>query len=319
MKVGSLFTGIGGLDQAVESVFGAATAWQVEIDPFCQEVLRARYPKATLVADVREADPSGLQDVDVLCSSSPCQDLSVAGKNAGLRGKRSALFFETLRFVKAKRPRLVFFENVPHLYKYRDEIDVMFFDLGYGIAWQKLQARDAGYPHRRSRIFALAMRGAKGSTFVPRPKPGPELFRTAATPANGKVWPTPTAGFFNQNPEVYRARFAKHKARGFHCGKPLNIALIERFAGEVGSKLINPDWVETLMGYRVGWSDPDRPLGDHVVPAGPEDERDPSEPPYLAKPTPIFAKRMKALGNSVVAPQAALALSWLHARLKHGI
>lgn len=94
MRIGSLFTGVGGLDLAVERVLGGRTVWQVEQAPAARRVLARHWPDADRsCTDVRQA--WGLAPVDVVIGGFPCQDLSIAGKRAGLiDGERSALFFE---------------------------------------------------------------------------------------------------------------------------------------------------------------------------------------------------------------------------------
>ena len=317
MTIGSLFTGLGGLDQAAESVFGATTSWQVEIDSYCTSVLERRFPNATRYQDVREFDPTQAPRTTIICSGSPCQDLSIAGGLAGLHGKKSSLFFEKMRIVEAHRPEWVFFENVPGLLTHRTEIDQLFESLGYGIAWQKLNAFDAGYPHRRARIFALAKRDASGSALLTKPTNQLDLFRRSAWRASEKVWPTPTATFFDQRPQVYYARHDRQKEKGYHCGKPLNVALFEVAQADPQLK-VNADWVDCLMGYPPGWSDPNSELGEHCVPSSPGCAQKTGEPPYMSNAPDGWSKRMKALGNSVVAPQAELALRRLKFHFEQG-
>lgn len=115
MKVVSLFCGIGGFDIALERA-GFTVTEQVEREPFCQRVLAARFPHATCWPDVREWTGNGDEPIDLLCGGFPCQDLSVAGKRAGLAGERSGLFWEIVRIAKAVKPTWGLFENVPGLF-----------------------------------------------------------------------------------------------------------------------------------------------------------------------------------------------------------
>jgi DNA (cytosine-5)-methyltransferase 1 len=151
MKIGSLFSGIGGLDLACEQVFHGQTVWQVEREPYCQQVLAARFPAAQRFDDVTQVSADVLEPVDVLCGGFPCQDLSIAGKRAGLDGARSGLYSEMMRLVSELRPRFVVFENVPALMKYRERVHDDLAALGYGSVWQICQASDVGAPHRRFR------------------------------------------------------------------------------------------------------------------------------------------------------------------------
>src|ERR1051325_8870783 len=112
MKFGSLFSGIGGFDLGLEQA-GLSCEWQVEIDKDCGRVLANRFPNVTKFSDVK--DVGKLATVDVICGGFPCQDLSVAGKRAGLAGERSGLWFEFLRIITSNLPRWIVIENVPGL------------------------------------------------------------------------------------------------------------------------------------------------------------------------------------------------------------
>lgn len=98
MRFGSLFSGIGGFDLGLERA-GMECAFQVEIDPFCVRVLSERWAAVPKYGDIREVKGGELPAVDLLCGGFPCQDLSVAGKRAGLAGERSGLFFEFMRLI----------------------------------------------------------------------------------------------------------------------------------------------------------------------------------------------------------------------------
>ena len=114
MTFGSVFAGIGGFDLGFERA-GLRCRWQIENDTFCNRVLAKRWPGVTRYGDVREVDGRELKPVDVLCGGFPCQDLSVAGKRAGLSGERSGLFWHLVRLASEKRPAFLVFENVPGL------------------------------------------------------------------------------------------------------------------------------------------------------------------------------------------------------------
>lgn len=113
MRVGSLFSGIGGIDLGFERA-GFEVAWQCEIDPHARRVLERHWPGVHIYGDVREVG-SGADAVDVLVGGFPCQDVSVAGRRAGLAGERSGLWFEFHRVLRELRPGWVVIENVPGL------------------------------------------------------------------------------------------------------------------------------------------------------------------------------------------------------------
>ena len=112
MRIGSLFSGIGGLELGLERAGVGRVAWQVEIDPFCRAVLAKHWPDVERFEDVRSVGASNLSPVDVICGGFPCQDVSLAGLGRGLEGERSGLWFEYLRIVTEMRPRFVVVENV---------------------------------------------------------------------------------------------------------------------------------------------------------------------------------------------------------------
>lgn len=159
ITVGSLFAGVGGFDLGMERA-GMRPAWQVEIDPHARAVLAHHWPEARQLEDVRTAGAHNLQPVDVIVGGFPCQDLSVAGKRAGLAGGRSGLFYEMLRIIDELKPGLVIWENVPGLLSSdggRDFARVLYSlgGIGYHGAWRILNAQFFGVPQRRRRVFGV--------------------------------------------------------------------------------------------------------------------------------------------------------------------
>src|SRR5581483_9685057 len=112
MSIGSLFSGIGGLELGLERAGLGPVRWQVEIDPFRRSVLERHWPRVRRFSDVRFVGKRDLDPVDIICGGFPCQDLSSAGKRAGLTGPRSRLWFEFARVVAEMRPPWVVVENV---------------------------------------------------------------------------------------------------------------------------------------------------------------------------------------------------------------
>lgn len=158
MKVGSLFSGIGGFDLGFERA-GFSIAWQVEIDEYATRVLTKHWPHVPKYGDIRAIDWATVAPVDVLCGGFPCQDLSCAGKRAGLReGTRSGLWFEYLRAIRALRPKYILVENVSGLLD-NHALGRVLGDLaesGYDAEWQMLSACMYSAPHTRERVFIVA-------------------------------------------------------------------------------------------------------------------------------------------------------------------
>ncbi len=164
MHFGSLFTGIGGFDLALERA-GMVCDWQVEIDKNCQKLLAHRFPNARRYTDVRDVGKHNLSAVDVICGGFPCQDLSVAGKRVGLAGERSGLWYEFARIIDEMRPGIVIIENVPGLLSSAKGADFGIIvstldEFGYGVAWRMLDAQHFGLAQRRKRIFIISSLGS---------------------------------------------------------------------------------------------------------------------------------------------------------------
>jgi DNA (cytosine-5)-methyltransferase 1 len=156
LTFGSLFAGIGGFDLGFERA-GMRCEWQVEIDPYCQRVLAKHWPNVRRWDDVRTFPPAGDWTVDVICGGFPCQDISNAGKRAGIDGERSGLWAEYARIIRELRPSIVVVENVAALLN--RGIERVLGDLaacGYDAEWDCIPASAVGAPHRRDRLFVLA-------------------------------------------------------------------------------------------------------------------------------------------------------------------
>lgn len=157
--VGSLFAGIGGFDLGFEQA-GFETAWQVEIDPVNRAVLSDRFPHAVQHEDVRTCLPA-LSRTDVVVGGFPCQDVSAMGKQRGLAGRRTGLFFDAMHIVQTLQPRWLVLENVPGLLfsnNGRDFQKVLetLAECGYVGFWRVLDSRYFGVPTKRRRIFVVA-------------------------------------------------------------------------------------------------------------------------------------------------------------------
>ena len=170
MRFGSLFAGVGGFDIGLENA-GWECAWQVEWDPHCQQTLAHHWPNVPRWGDVSDVNGAELPPVDVITFGSPCQDLSVAGKRAGLiEGGRSNLFFQATRIIREMKektngqyPRIAIWENVPGALSSNSGGDFEavlgeMADLGsYHLEWSVLDAQFFGVPQRRRRVFVIAV------------------------------------------------------------------------------------------------------------------------------------------------------------------
>ena len=197
MKLGSLFDGSGGFPLA-GAIHGIAPVWASEIEPYPIRVTKARFPQMKHLGSVLDVNGAEIEPVDIITFGSPCQDLSVAGKRAGIQdGERSNLFFEAIRIIKEMRestdgmyPRIAVWENVPGAFSSNKGADFQavlqaFVRLreqaadvpmpkggkwatagcvvgnGYSVAWRTLDAQYNGVPQRRRRIYLIADFGSE--------------------------------------------------------------------------------------------------------------------------------------------------------------
>ena len=158
LKILDTFAGIGGFSYAAhELVGGFETTQFVEIDPFCQKVLKKHFPKVPCHDDIKTFTAYPGQ-YDVITGGFPCQDLSVAGKRAGItKQSRSGLFYELIRVIRLVRPKFVVMENVAAILN--NGLGIVLGELseaGYNAEWSIISASSLGACHRRSRWWLIA-------------------------------------------------------------------------------------------------------------------------------------------------------------------
>lgn len=199
LKLGSLFDGSGGFPLA-GAMFDIEPVWASEIEPFPIRVTSARFPNMKHLGDITKIDGRKIEPVDIITFGSPCQDLSIAGKQAGIHeGERSNLFFEAIRIIREMRevsankfPRFAIWENVPGAFSSNKGADFQavlqaFCDIcegerisvpqpqgrwklagcivgdGFSIAWRLYDAQFWGVPQRRKRIYLISDFGSERS------------------------------------------------------------------------------------------------------------------------------------------------------------
>lgn len=161
MTLLDLFSGIGGFSLGLERA-GFRTVAFCEIDPWCRRVLAKHWPKVPIYDDVRTVDAArlradGIERIDAICGGFPCQDISLAGKGAGLDGERSGLWREYARIIGDVRPRHAIVENVGAI-RGRGLLAVLadLAALGYDAEWHSIPAAAVGAPHLRDRVWIVA-------------------------------------------------------------------------------------------------------------------------------------------------------------------
>lgn len=189
LTLGSLFDGSGGFPLAA-NICGIKPIWASEVEPFPIRVTQKKLPQVKHLGDIKDIDGSEIEPVDIISFGSPCQDLSIAGKRAGLEGKKSNLFYEAIRVIKEMRcktdgkyPRYLLWENVPGAFSSNKGEDFRcvleeitrikdstvkltrpkkwekageILGDNFSLAWRVLDAKYFGVPQRRRRIFLVA-------------------------------------------------------------------------------------------------------------------------------------------------------------------
>jgi DNA (cytosine-5)-methyltransferase 1 len=200
VNVLSLFAGVGGLELGLERA-GMTTVGQVEIDPYCWQVLARHWPDVPRHDDVRTVVPwwqsTDRPRVDVIAGGFPCQDISNTGARRGITGPKSGLWGAMANAIRHIRPGYVVIENVSALLV--RGLDVVLADLhqlGFDAEWSVLSACRMGAPHTRERLFLLAYahdersqargwRGVPDDASLPGRREGAEHLRAPSQPGRG--------------------------------------------------------------------------------------------------------------------------------------
>ena len=166
MKLLDTFAGIGGFSYAAEQLVGGFETTQfVEIEPYCQKVLKKHWPNVPIHDDIKTFTAKPFQ-YDAICGGFPCQDISVAGLQKGItKESRSGLFYELIRIIRLVRPKYVILENVAAILN--NGLDIVLGELseaGYDAEWAIISASSLGTCHQRSRFWLVAYPNSNGSS-----------------------------------------------------------------------------------------------------------------------------------------------------------
>jgi DNA (cytosine-5)-methyltransferase 1 len=193
MRVLDLFSGIGGFAYAGQLLGGFTTIDFVELDSYCQQVLRKNFPNVPIHDDINTFDTSfRFGDYDLITAGFPCQDLSSAGKQAGLgAGTRSGLFYRVMQIARQVRPKYILLENVANTISHANgqSFQQILYEIaksGYNAEWGIVSARDVGGCHLRKRIWIIAYAN------------DPRYYRTSKCQANSKWTETISEGYKSQ-------------------------------------------------------------------------------------------------------------------------
>jgi DNA (cytosine-5)-methyltransferase 1 len=324
LSILDLFSGIGGFSYAAERLVGGFSTKQfVEINPYCCSVLSKNWPDVPIHDDIQTYTAS-VKSFDVITAGFPCQDLSTAGKQAGLRGERSGLFYEIMRLVRDIQPQFLVLENVANLVSHANgetfqEVLYQIAQAGFDAEWAVIPASDVGACHRRARIWIVAypkrQRSDEGATGEGlRRKRQEEMPQLGATWFNGsRELSRPVAG----GESVTEAPNSTGEQR--HDGGPADPARAAGAAAKPGdgdgANAAHPNH-QGLEGRQPAGV-PERGIQWPAWPGDPPGGRlSPDWRSYVSEPVLCRGDdglsgrvdRLKALGNAVVPQVASVAL-----------
>lgn len=298
LKLASFFSGIGGFDLGFQRQ-GFQIVLQCEIDSFCNELLQRHWPAVKRLTDIRKVTHEQISTADVWAAGFPCQDVSLArmGPRAGLKGRKSGLFYEFARLVGEGGPPIVVIENVSGLlssHRGRDfEIVVRTLaELGYSVAWRVLNSKNFGVPQSRQRVYIVGCcRGWETA--------GKILFEsqcgkgnTAASRSNGKKPLSPfkeSLGDPVKGPIVQALAYCLYACSARHTGTDWSRTYVTYPEGKV--RRLTPRECEAIQGFPEDWTLPNRKAADMDQ---------------------IESLRYTCLGNAVTVPVA----EWLANRIR---
>lgn len=302
MKIGSLCTGYGGLDHAVQDFFGGELAFVADNFPGAQKLLEFHYPDVPDLGDITQVAWEDIDRVDILTAGFPCQDVSCAGSRKGLgKDTRTGIWSHVAEAIGVLRPRLVLLENVRGLLSARADSDLEYCswcmgddgdepvlracgavladlaDLGFDAEWALVSAAEAGAPHKRERVFILASPAADaaGDRWPPKAE---RIERSGRAQASQGQAAGAARAVLDWGPYEPAIRRWEH-AIGRYAPSPTEFSRIR--------ERLSPRFVEWMMGLEEGW--------------------------VTGVPGLSYAHQLRLLGNGVVPQQALLALDYLWA------
>ena len=298
----SFFSGIGGVERGFEAA-GFTTTFQCEIDKYCTSILKEHWPNVTRFTDIRNVELADIPASDVWAGGFPCQDVSLArmGPRAGLKGKKSGLFYEFARLLEHGSPRVVVIENVPGLLSSHGGRDfgVVLRTLarfGYGVGWRVLNSRFFGVAQSRQRVYVVGChRDGRG--------PAEILFESECGPrhiaksgSNGKASVSAfkvRVGDPIKGPVTPGLAYCLYACSARHTGTDWSRNYATYPDGRV--RRLMPIEAERLQGFPEGWTLP------------------PGLTTTINDPDKIDTMRYNALGNAVTVPVA----EWIARRVNN--
>jgi DNA (cytosine-5)-methyltransferase 1 len=286
------FSGIGGFSLAARWLGGIETVQFVEREPFCQRILSKHWPTVPIHDDICTFQPDP-GSADIVCSGFPCQDISQAGKGAGLAGSRSGLFYELLRVVRLVEPRYIVLENVAAItYRGMDDVLGALAEAGYDAEWACIPAAAVGACHQRDRWWCVAY--AQSGRWGTGPGQG----------ASQAGHQGPGTGEGAAGSTAHAAHMLSHGGAGQHQGEPGGRSVPE--PGD-GDRAATPDPMRQRLERPDELGGSGGPWPAAVARLSPDWRSYLSEPVLRRGNDGLSGRvdRLKALGNAVV-PQVAM-------------
>lgn len=265
LKAASLFSGIGGIDLGFDRA-GFEITFQCEIDKFCRNILERHWPNVPRYENIKELHADDVPRCDVWAGGFPCQDVSLArmGQRAGLRGKRSRLFYDFARLVGEVRPRVVLLENVAGLlssHHGRDFGTVVgtLAEFGYSVGWRVFNSKNFGVPQSRHRVYIVGCyRDIDG--------PGKILFEAeccerdaAASEPNGTPSISPFKTVLGEvggdGPVFQSIAYCLYACSARHTGTDWSRTYVQ-YPKQGKVRRLTPTECEGVMSFPTGWTIP---------------------------------------------------------------
>ena len=280
LKIGSLCTGYGGLDLAVEEHFNAETVWCAEFDKYASQVIEQRF-NIPNYGNIKEIDWASLEPIDILTAGYPCQPFSHAGYRKGTDDERH-IFPYILEAISILRPRWVILENVRgHLSLGLKEVLAELTSVGYNARWQVVRAADAGAPHQRARLFVVAYPNSNACEESRRTIRGVSSETTEILNRSDRTIHRSSDQDVSDSNDQHKSHNRQVQELGRRFTPRCQMHMQEPPDALDQDGKLNAVFVEYMMGLPVGW----------VTDTG------------LSR-----AQQLKMLGNGVVPQQAKLAL-----------
>lgn len=274
IKYLDMYSGIGGFRSALDEVGGFECVGYCEIDKFAKQAYETLYDTKgeMYFEDARNINPDDLPDIDLICAGFPCQSFSIAGRQRGFDDTRGTLFFEIARIAAAKRPALLFLENVQNLLSHDkgrtfETILEVLDDIGYDVSWTVLNSANFGVPQSRNRVFITGfLRGRCAGEIFAFSQANPKTLKQRLSGSEGNrvydsnglaITLTSSAGGFGGRTGLYILPIKSKTKIGYqfaHSGDSINTAYANNNTrrGRVGEGIAHTETTTaTLAVYLI--------------------------------------------------------------------